>query len=104
MKEASPIACTLSAMNTEQRERYRLIREELLERLQEVRELPGGYAFRYLCEPSAIVMAAFITLERLCCPFLSFSLELEENSDVFWLRLTGGEGVKAFLRSEIGLG
>lgn len=36
--------------------------------------------------------------------FNARSLELEENSDVFWLRLTGQEGVKAFLRSEIGLG
>jgi len=100
-KEGAPIVCTPGAMDAEQRERYRSLREKLYEHVQEVRELPQGYAFGYPYEPSVVVMAAeFMTLERLCCPFLSFALELEAGSGVFWLCLTGREGVKAFLRSE----
>lgn len=44
----------------------------------EVRELPNGYAFR-LPSDSAMLMiiAEDITIERLCCPFLRFTLEIE---------------------------
>jgi hypothetical protein len=43
----------------------------------------------------------FISLERLCCPFLGFALEVEPESGPVWLRLTGREGVKAFVREEV---
>jgi len=46
--------------------------------------------------------AEFISLERLCCPFLRFSLEVEPEGGPIWLRLTGREGVKAFIREEVG--
>lgn len=37
-------------------------------------------------------------LERLCCPFLRFLVEVEPNSGPLWMRLTGREGAKEFLR------
>jgi len=47
--------------------------------------------------------AEFITLERLCCPFLTLALEVERERGPLWLKLTGREGVKPFLRAELGL-
>ena len=66
-----------------------------------MRELADGYEF--LIEgPNVIVQAAeFVSLERLCCPFLNFSIEAEAENGSVWLRLTGREGVKAFVREEI---
>jgi hypothetical protein len=40
--------------------------------------------------------AGWIVLEHRCCPFLKFTLELTDESEV-WLSVTGPDGVKAFL-------
>ena len=42
-------------------------------------------------------------LERLCCPFVRFRLEMEEDGGPLYLSLTGRDGVKEFLRGELGL-
>jgi hypothetical protein len=47
-------------------------------------------------------MANFITLERICCPFLNFRISVSADSDEIELALIGNEDVKAFLRSEFG--
>lgn len=44
--------------------------------------------------------ARYVTNERLCCPFFNFFLEIESNGGSFWLRLTGGAGVKEFMEAE----
>jgi hypothetical protein len=100
----SPFICDLMAMDTEQRERHRVVAQHIHGAIQEVRELSDGYAFRFPVEPSIVFMAAeFITLERLCCPFLTLALEVEREHGPLWLKLTGREGVKPFLRAELGL-
>ena len=50
-----------------------------------------------------IALAEFITLERTCCPFFQFGLEVELGADSAWLQITGPEGVKPFLELEMGL-
>lgn len=73
-----------------------------ISRLEEIRELADGYEFRLADDSSAITTAAeFISLERLCCPFLNFGLEIKAEGGPVWLRLRGREGVKAFIREEI---
>ncbi len=98
----TPIACDLAALDSAQRERHRSLLTELHSALQEIRELPDGYAFKFpsgMCVPAA----EFISLERLCCPFVSFALELEREGGPLWLRMTGREGVKPFLEIELGI-
>ncbi|SFI81694.1 hypothetical protein [Thermoflavimicrobium dichotomicum] len=93
-----PIACVPSAMTVEQREKYEQLIEEMSKCRLETYELPNGYAVCYPAESSMIIkLAEFISLERLCCPFLNFELRVEANRPV-WLHLTGGEGVKGFLK------
>lgn len=71
------------------------------EAVQEVQELPDGYAFRYAADESTWMnVARFVELERRCCAFLFFTLELEERGSV-WLRLTGREGVKEFIATQL---
>ena len=41
--------------------------------------------------------------ERLCCPFLTFTLEVSPERGPLLLRLTGAEGVKDFIRAELHL-
>ena len=41
------LACDFTVMDTEQRERYRMLRRQLSKDLHEARELEDGYAFRH---------------------------------------------------------
>ena len=98
----SPLACNLGAMTVKQRERHRTLGRELREAIAEIRELPEG--FEFLLPSKAWAMAAeFVALERLCCPFVRFRLDLKEEGGPCRLTLTGREGVKEFLRLELGL-
>ncbi len=50
-----------------------------------------------------LVVAEFIALERLCCPFLDFGLEVERNGGPLWFRMTGGKDAKRVLQANLGL-
>jgi hypothetical protein len=94
------IACDPFAVSEEENKRWlEQIGPQLYGAVQEIRELPDGYAFRLPTEPEMLRLAAEdLNYERLCCPFVRYTLEVEPHSGPFWLRMTGGEGVKAFLR------
>jgi hypothetical protein len=70
--------------------------------VQEQRELPNGYAFRL---PPALLTttAQWVSLERKCCPFFAFEIELSKHDGPLWLLITGSEGIKAFIRAELDL-
>lgn len=97
----SPIACNMSVLSPAQREMHLSTSRELFSSLKQIRELSNGYEFRLNASNVIVKAAEFISLEKLCCPFLNFSLEVEAENGSVWLRLTGREGVKAFVREEI---
>jgi len=91
-------ACERQALNAEQQERHQALMGQLRSAVEEIRELPAGYEFASPAETSTILAAAeFISLERQCCPFLKFELEVSSDGPIL-LRLTGGKGVKELLR------
>lgn len=94
-----PIACDPSALTAEQSERWMIVGKQMYQAIQEVRELPNGYAFRLPSDAATVmIVAEDLTMERLCCPFLLFTLEITPAGGPLWLSFTGGEGVKEFLR------
>ena len=98
----SPIACDMTAIPPEQRQVHLTTSKDLFSRIEEFRELSDGYEFRFASGPDLIVkLGEFISLEKLCCSFLKFVIEVEAEGGPVWLRLTGREGVKAFIREEI---
>jgi hypothetical protein len=98
----SPIACDMSAIEPGLRAGHVATGGRLFRAAEEIRETPDGYAFRLPNESDALRDAAeFISLERLCCPFLGFALEVEREGGPVWLRLTGRDGVKEFIRAEV---
>ena len=93
-----PIACNLNVFDPQERKDYQTLLAELGPAIREMRELDSGYACRLPPDAQSIRTAAeFITLERRCCPFLTFSLVVEGEAEV-WLHLTGARGVKALLQ------
>lgn len=100
----SPIACDMTAIPAEQRQAHVATTRDLFSQIEEFRELSNGYEFRFASEPDLQVkLAEFVSLEKLCCPFLGFTIDVEPEGGPVWLRLTGREGVKAFIREEIRL-
>ncbi len=92
----------MTAIPAEQRPLHLAQSRELFFQIQETHELSDGYQFRFDSEPDVIRrLAEFIALEKLCCPFLSFVIEIEAEHGPVWLRLTGREGVKAFIKEEV---
>jgi hypothetical protein len=99
----APFTCDLTAIAPAERRAH----QELLRRLgsdavQRLTELPDGVALRFVADAFDAVLR-FVALERLCCPFLTFTLELTLERGAFWLRLTGPEGATEFLRAELDL-
>ena len=102
LKDEVVIACDPSAIPADKREQWIETGTQVYAAVQEVRELPDGYQFRLPADSAMLLKVAdYITSERLCCPFWRFTLEVEPHSGPVWLRLTGGAGVKEYLRSAL---
>lgn len=95
-----PIACDYNAVTPDQQAYWvKEIVPKLYPAVQEIQELPNGWAWRLPSTPEMLkLVAEDMNLERLCCPFVHYTLELERNRGPFWYRMTGGDGVKEFLR------
>jgi len=100
MNKDQPIACDLTVFPASVREQIAASVPEMFLAVQEVQELPNGYAFQFPNEPGRFMtLAHFVEHERQCCPFYSFALEVEPSGGPLWLRMTGGEGVKQFMKT-----
>lgn len=100
-EDTLPIACDLGAIDAESRSQHLAHAAQLLsETAHERQDIPDGYAFRYTAD-QYLRLVEFIANERLCCPFFQFVLEISPAQGPIWLRITGGEGVKDFLRLQL---
>ena len=100
----SPIACDLNALTPAERERRRTLVDALAHAIVGRAELDHGFKLRV--DPAKLdlpSLAEGITLERRCCPFLDFRIELAPGDGHGTVALSGDDGVKDFLRAEMGL-
>lgn len=98
----SPFACDLLALTPEQRKRHF---DELGPMLRSIkrsfRELPDGYEFEFPADANTFALVTEWGLqERACCPFFDVDIRLDREGGPLWLRLTGREGTKQFIRSD----
>ncbi len=100
LNRESPFACDRLALNPEARKRhFEELGPALRSMRKAVRELPDGYEFQFPADPKTIAMVAeWAAGERLCCPFFDIQLRMEPEGGPFWLRLTGREGTKEFIK------
>jgi hypothetical protein len=93
------IACNIQAISAAQRPRYNDLVKRLRAAVLDFIELPDGYD--YLLDSSEITLpevAEWISMERLCCPFLTFQLAVAGETSRLTVR--GPDGAKAILREE----
>ena len=76
-----PLACNLNAIDDQHRPRHvQLVQRLLLAPERDCHELANGYTFRFARDAQVIMdVAEFITYESLCCPFFTFTLEVEPD-------------------------
>ena len=87
------IACNPNAIIPEKRERWLEVGTQMYAAVQEIQELPDGYAFRLPSSSEMLLLVAEdLNYERLCCPFIRFTLDIEPNEGPYWLRFTGAAG------------
>jgi hypothetical protein len=95
-------ACNISALNAEERSRHGDLLARLRVATQNVQELDGGYSFHLRDSGFTLIEAAeWISLERRCCSFFNFQLEVSGGDDSAVLTLTGPDGVKPFINSAL---
>ena len=93
-----PVACTLTENDLHERRDGVLSRA--LGHVKEFKPLTSGYALRLEPEDEALqAVFELVRVERKCCPFLAFTLKVDQNHGPVWLELTGPAGTKPFLAS-----
>ena len=93
----SPLVCDLDAIPAGDRSTHNALAETIFSSVIGRRELEDGYTVQ-LPVDCWVDVARWASLERLCCPFLDFSLNLSREGD-FWLSIIGPDGVKGILAS-----
>jgi hypothetical protein len=95
-----PLACAPTAISPAERPRHNELMRLLAGAARGRSELPDGYAFDLAPSISLPEVAEWIAMERLCCPFLAFQLDVRPG-EATRLTLRGPEGAKAILRDAI---
>ena len=93
--------CNIRALTPAERARHHELTEKLISIRKEVVETEKGYEFQYSpIELSVAELAEWVVAEAKCCPFFDFHIDLERKGTLLCLRLTGEDGIKAFIRAE----
>jgi hypothetical protein len=97
----SKFYCNIKALTPEERARHKQLSEKLMATKKEIVETEKGYEFQYSPgDVSLAELAEWVAAESKCCPFFDFHIDLEREGKLVCLRLTGDEGIKAFIRAE----
>jgi hypothetical protein len=101
-RHESPFACDVAAFTPEQRKRhFEELGPTLRSLRKSVRELADGYEFEFPADEKTFqLVTEWAIQERRCCPFFDIDVRLDREGGPLWLRLTGREGVKDFIRAD----
>ncbi len=98
----SPFACNRAALTAQARKRhFDELSPVLRARKKSIRELRDGFEFEFPPDTTTFqLVSEWVSGERLCCPFFDIDVHVEREGGALWLRLTGRDGVKQFIRSD----
>ncbi len=95
-----PIACDLARFSAGQRRREQELLASFRRRLVRESETEDGVWFALAAEPAELAeLGELLGLERLCCPFLTFRLEVTRE-ETARLHISGPLGAKALILTE----
>lgn len=97
----SKFYCNTKALTPAERARHKQLGDKLTAERKEVVVTEKGYEFQYSPKNVSVAeLAEWVVAESKCCPFFDFHIDLENEGKLICLRLTGEEGIKAFIRAE----
>jgi hypothetical protein len=101
MSKQSKFYCNTKALTPEERAHHKQLSEKLMTTRKEIVETATGYEFRYGPKNVSLAeLADWVAAESKCCPFFDFHIDVEREGNLLCLRLTGEEGIKAFIQEE----
>jgi len=104
LHEKIPVACCHNVFTKEQRLAYTFIWQELEKRKLGITELVNGYEYQFQGDSETLrLINEWASMERKCCPFLTFTVIASNMDKPVLLQLTGNDEAKAFLHTEIDL-
>lgn len=102
MNKEIQVACCHGVFTKEQRMEYKSVWGELEKRRLGITELENGYQYGFPGDAETLrLINEWVSMERKCCPFLTFSVIASNVDEPVLLQLTGNEEAKAFLRTDI---
>jgi hypothetical protein len=97
MSPSQPVACSLT--DPELRRRLEELRNTLFGRTRAVDEDASGVTFTFdNTDTNVDALLDVVRLERQCCPFLHFRIEIAPQPDMLTLHLGGNEEARAFIQ------
>lgn len=99
--EIETLSCRLTTPELQKRKETVIanLKQQILER----KELENGYAFKFTGTDSMLdELMEFVKTERECCQFFTFGLSISGDKNAVWLELTGPDGAKEFIITELG--
>lgn len=97
----SKFYCNIKALTPAERAHHKHLTDWLISVRRATVETDKGYEFQFSpTDVSLAELADWAVAESKCCPFFDFHLDLEQTGTLLCLRLTGGDGIKAFIRTE----
>ncbi|HEY4816612.1 MAG TPA: hypothetical protein VIH67_04230 [Candidatus Acidoferrum sp.] len=99
--QGSKFYCNSKALQPAERAHHKQLTDKLMSARKEAIETEKGYEFQFSpSDVSLSELADWVAAEGKCCPFFDFHIDLEREGTLLCLRLTGADGIKAFIRSE----
>ena len=96
------LSCKLTT--PELQKRKETVLASLKKQIIEKKELKDGWAFKFNGTDSMVdELTEFIKTERECCNFFTFKLSITGDKSAVWLELTGADGVKEMITTELEL-
>jgi hypothetical protein len=95
------VTCKLTTPELQQRKNTTIA--ELKKLVLEKQGASNGVKFKFDGSDKTLdLLTSFIKTERLCCDFFSFTLIAGNENNFTWLELSGPDGTKTFIETEIG--
>ena len=94
--------CAMNALTPKERKQLPKILERLIKAEPAVRELSNGYELSFHASNGLFPLATeWLSMECRCCPFFDFQLSAERYGGPMVVRITGPDGVKAFIADDL---
>lgn len=91
------LVCKL--IGAEKMKKKELLKTEIFSQVKGIDELENGYILKFEDKDDILLkLTDYLMIEKECCPFFIFDLNIQPNSNGISLKITGQEGAKDMLK------